>query len=196
MDATAVPVGKIDPAELEAVLSRVAKAIRAPVEQRGTIPVPQGVQDPQRNQFRAATLMNALRTRMPQLAPGTLVGEGGGGTASAARKAPVVFVTDVDLFTASNDGAFAAFSRRQAMGVVSVRRLREAFYRRKADANKQRGRLVREVARVIARLHGAKECQDPKCLLASTRHVADLDLKDERFCRRCSEHLFEGRIRI
>jgi len=197
MQITVVPVGKIDAAELEPVLGRVAKAIRGPVELRGSIPVPAGIQDPVRRQFRASTLMNALRSRLPQLSPGRLIGaEGDGGQASAARDSAVIFVTDVDMFTANSDGVFAAFNRQSRLGVVSVRRLREAFYRRKADQSRQRSRLVREIARAAARLHGTKECQDPKCLLSSSRMVADLDLKDERFCRACSQHLFEGRIRI
>ena len=78
----------------------------------------------------------------------------------------------------------------------SVRRLRESFYRRSADLNKQRARLVKEMARMGARLRGAKECADPQCVLAPSRVPADLDLKEERYCRACEQLLFEGRLQV
>jgi predicted Zn-dependent protease len=77
-----------------------------------------------------------------------------------------------------------------------VRRLREAFYRRKADPVKQRSRLVKELLRMAGRLRSAPECTDPKCVLAASKMFADLDLKEERYCRQCSLRLFEGTIRI
>jgi predicted Zn-dependent protease len=82
------------------------------------------------------------------------------------------------------------------LAVNSVRRLRESFYRRRADLNKQRSRLVKEMARMGARLRGSKECAEPKCLLSASKHLADVDLKDEKFCRVCSLHLFKGTVRI
>ena len=80
--------------------------------------------------------------------------------------------------------------------VVSVRRQREAFYRRKADPNRQRSRLVKELLRMAGRLRGLPECTDPECVLAPTRSPCDLDMKEERFCRDCEQRLFEGTIRI
>ncbi len=47
-----------------------------------------------------------------------------------------------------------------------------------------------------ARLRGSKECSQPSCVLAASKHLADLDLKEEKFCRDCSLHLFEGTVRI
>jgi len=49
---------------------------------------------------------------------------------------------------------------------------------------------------MAARLRGAKECVDPTCVLGASKHLADLDMKEERFCRPCSLHLFEGTVRI
>ena len=47
-----------------------------------------------------------------------------------------------------------------------------------------------------ARLLGGKECSDPQCVLASSRMLADVDIKEEKFCRTCSQRLFEGTVRI
>ena len=59
---------------------------------------------------------------------------------------------------------------------LSIRRLREAFHRRPADPVKQRTRLVKELTRMAGRLEKAPECGDPKCVFASSKVLADLDL--------------------
>jgi predicted Zn-dependent protease len=107
-----------------------------------------------------------------------------------------LFVTDVDLYTAHTDGVMAALISKLNCALVSVRRQREAFYRRKANPVKQRARLVKELLRMGGRLRGMKECGDPECVLAASRSVHDLDTKEERYCRACETQLFEGKLRI
>ena len=200
MDASpisVVPVGKVSAEELEAALARAARALRRPLELRAALPLPQGVEDRERRQFRAAALITRLSAALPQLGPGKLVGaEGGGATTRPARPAAAIFVTDADLFTANSDGAFAALLPSQHLGIVSLRRIREAFYRRSADPGKQRARLTKEIVRIAARLAGAPECSDMRCVLAPTNVLADLDLKQEQPCRACSQRLFQGTMRI
>lgn len=191
-----VPAGKIDAAELEAALVRVSKVLRRPVELRDALPIPPGVEDRERGQFRAATLMSRLRSATPQLDPGKLVGAEDPEAKPPAKPDAFLFVTDVDMFTARTDGVFAALMRNEGTGLVSVRRLREAFYRRKADPVRQRSRLVKELLRIAGRLLGLKECSDPQCALAPSKFLPDVDTKDETFCRACSQRLFEGTIQI
>ena len=192
----AVPVGRLDVEEIEAALNRAAKVLHQPVELREALPIPRGAEDVERKQHRAGTLIKRLAVEVLKLKPGRLVGSG-----DAEAKAPYapdgfVFITDVDLYTANTDGVHAALLTAKGLSVVSIRRLREAFYRRKADLNKQRTRLVKETTRMAARLRGVPECRDPACVLAASKMLADLDLKEERFCRACSQRLFEGTMRI
>jgi predicted Zn-dependent protease len=184
-------VGKLDTTEVEAAATRVAQGLRRPVELRGTMSVPPGVEDRERGQYRAATLMSRLRAAVPQLGPGKLLGAADPAARPPARPDGVLFVTDVDLFTAKTDGVFAALSRPEQSGVVSLRRLREAFYRRPAEPLR-----LKELLRVAARLQGLSECREPRCALAPSRVVADVDSKDEGFCRACSQRLFQGTIKI
>lgn len=192
-----ISVGKIDPEELRLATARVAKLMRTPLEIRGQLPVPHGAHDTERGQFRAAEVMKSARSMAPQLGSGKLVGvEGDDEGKSPLKTDGYLFVTDVDLFTANSDGVFSALISRAGLAVSSVRRLRESFYRRSADLNKQRSRLVKEMARMGARLRGSKECAQPTCLLSASKHLADIDLKEEKFCRDCSLRLFEGTVRI
>ena len=191
-----IAVGKVEGAEVEAALARVARAVRAPLEFRGSLPVPQGIEDSVRGQFRASTLLGRLRSMVPQLSPGKLVGAEDGAEKPPLKTDAYVFVTDVDLFTANTDGVFAALVSSKKLAVVSVRRMREAFYRRKANPVKQRSRLVKEIVRMVARLRGVAECVQPQCVMASSKMFADLDLKDEKLCRGCSQRMFEGKFEI
>jgi predicted Zn-dependent protease len=192
-----IPVGKVESSEVEATLSRLAKGLRRQVELKGSLPVPQGVEDPTRAQFRASVLMSRLRSMVPQLGPGKLVGGEGESEAGTHRRTDAyMFVTDVDLFTANSDGVFSALIRSKGLAVISLRRLRESYYRRKAAENKQRSRLAKELLRMGGRLLGAPECSDPKCVMSASKMFADLDLKEERFCRACSQRLFEGKVQI
>lgn len=192
-----VPVGKINAEEVEAALVRAARVLRRPLELRAALPVPMGIEDRERGQHRAALLMAKLRATFARLGRGKLVGEGDATTAALPPKPDaIVFVTDADLFTGSADAVFSALIPAKGLGIVSLRRLREAFYRRRADPNKQRARLTKEVVRAAARLGGMPECSSPQCVLAPSNMLADVDLKDEGLCRACAQRMFKGTLRI
>jgi predicted Zn-dependent protease len=192
-----VPVGRLDAAEISAAAARAAKVLREPLELREALPVPHGTEDPGRGQHRASSFLEQLGREVRKLRPGRLVlGEGEVTGSPPPRPDAFVFVTDVDLYTANTEGVFAALVRAQNAAVISLRRLREAFHRRRADPNRQRARLVKEILRMAIRLRGLPECTDPACVLAPSRTLPDLDLKDERPCRACEQRLFEGRVQI
>ena len=107
-----------------------------------------------------------------------------------------LFLTDVDLYTANTEGVFGALMPANHWALVSVRRLREAFYRRKADPIRQRARLSKEILRMTGRMAGLRACQDPKCALVPSGHLLDIDAKEERYCRICEQKFFEGRMQI
>jgi len=203
---TVVPVGKIDPTEVEGVGSRISKAFTRPVELRAPAPVPRGSEDVGRGQHRAAPFLAELRQGLARLAVAKIVGEGAPSAAPVPGKTTtllpqanpdaLIFITDVDLFTPNTEGVFGEMDARNRCAVISVRRLREAHYRRKADPAKQRARLVKLTLQVIARLKGLADCRNPRCVLAPTGALADIDLKEEKFCGACSRMLATGAFRI
>jgi predicted Zn-dependent protease len=192
-----IPTKKLEGSELEAVVARAGKVLREPLELRDALPLPQGAEDPERGQFRASQLMKRLYAMVPQLGPGRLIGPDGTQPARPQLDpAGHVFVTDVDLFTEKSDGVFAALLPARKLALVSVRRLREAFYRRKADPVRQRARMEKELVRMAVRLKGLRACENPSCVLSSSRMLADLDLKEEQLCRDCAQRLFTGSMRL
>ena len=191
-----VPVGKVSGEELEAALTRAAKVLRHPIELKASLGVPQGLEDRERGQFRAALLIARLRSSFPQLGPGRMIGAEGSEQAASFSPDAIVFVTDVDLYTAKSDGVFTALLPAKGLGVVSLRRLREAFYRRSADPSKQRARLTKEILRAIGWLSGMPACREPQCVMSGTAMLADLDSKDEKLCRACAQRMFKGTVQI
>ena len=195
-----VPVGKMDAAEVESALVRVAKALGGPIELREPIALPKATEDVARGQHDARALLVQLRSKLPTLRAVKIVG----GTAPAAAGAPVtlaqpdaaVFVTDVDLFAPGTEAVLADAAAPLKTALVSVRRLRESFYRRKADPQLQRARLAKEILRGVGRARGLSECNDPSCAMSPTQTMHDVDRKAERLCAACLRRLTTGVVRV
>jgi len=195
-----IPVGKVDVAEVEAVATRVAKVVSTPIELREPVPVPKAGDDPARGQHAAGPMLAALRGSLPRLKVAKRVG---GDPASAAVPAPpaaapdvAIFVTDVDLFKPASDGAFGEIDVAGHAALLSVRRLREAFYKRKADPARQRARVVKLSLYAIGRARGLPDCGDRSCAMVTTAALADIDMKPEKYCAACWRRLSTGAFRI
>jgi len=193
-----IPVGRVDVPEIEAALGRVAKVLHAPLELRQPATLPKGAEDVARGQHNARAMLAALCAEAPRLKAVKAIGDVPSPPPSPAS-APVptlIFVTDVDLFTPVTDAALGELDPPHRAALVSVRRLREAFYRRKADPGRQRARLVKEILRAAARLAGLPECANADCALASSRAVSDIDRKGEHYCAPCWKRMSSGTMRI
>lgn len=191
-----VPVGKVDTAEVEATAARVAKVLSKAVELREPTPVPRAGDDPARGQHLTGPMLAELRAALPRL---KIVGHAGGSpppTPASAAAAPdvTIFVTDVDLFKPGTDGAFGEIEAGRAL--LSVRRLREAFYKRKAEPAKQRSRLVKLSLYALGRARGLPDCGDRGCAMFATGALADIDMKAEKYCASCWRRLSTGAFRI
>ena len=194
--AAAVTIGRVNVAEVEAALNRAAKVLHQPLELREPLPIPRGSEDPERGQHRAATLIKRLAAEVLKLKPGRLVGAGDEEAKPPYTPDGFLFITDVDLYTANTEGVLGALISSKKCAVISVRRLREAFHKRRADPDRQRARLTKELLRMTGRLAGLKPCSDAACVLAPSKSVFDIDAKEERFCRDCEQILFEGKLHI
>ena len=82
------------------------------------------------------------------------------------------------------------------VAVLSVRRLREAFYKRKADPVKARARLVKLALYALGRARGLPECSDRACALFTTASLPDIDMKPEKYCASCWRRMTTGAYRI
>jgi len=107
-----------------------------------------------------------------------------------------LFLTDVDLYKPQTDGVFGDVDAVAHVAVLSVRRLREAFYKRKADPVRQRARLVKLALYALGRARGLPDCNDAGCALFTTTALADVDMKPEKYCASCWRRMTTGAYRI
>ncbi len=193
-----VPVGRMDPSEVEAAAARVAKILNKAVELRQPAPAPKAGDDPARGQHLAEPFLADLRGQPGGRTVAKLVGAAPAAepVATAAAADATIYVTDFDLYRPQTDGAFGEIDAASRTAVVSVRRLREAFYRRKTDPAKQRARLVKLILYAVGRARGLPDCNDSGCALSTTTALADVDMKPEKYCAPCWRRMTTGAIRI
>lgn len=185
-----VPVGRMDAREVEAAALRVAKILKRPVELRQAVALPRASEDVARGQHRADALLRGVQAEGSRAGVAKLVGGDVPGKPIATPSPDAtVFVTDVDLFTPMTDGVFSEADPARRAALVSVRRLREAYYRRKSDPGRQRARLVKEILALVGRLRGLRECPDPACAMSVSQVLQDIDRKAERYCGACARRL-------
>jgi predicted Zn-dependent protease len=189
------PAGRIDPAEVEGALHAVTRALKSSVEFRESIPLPRGTEDSARGQYRAVSLLAALRLQGVRAKKVAEIGEDTSGV-EGQGKACLVLVTDVDMYTPSTEFVFSLTAATGGAGLVAVKRMREPFYRRKSDPDKQKARLAKEILRVAGQLAGMPDCADPRCGQAPSRHLQDIDTRKIRFCAPCWRRLATGTMSI
>jgi len=179
-----VPVGRMDPAEVEAAAARIGKVVNSTVPVRPPLPVPRAGDDPARGQHLAGPMLAELKGPSARPKP------------AAETVDATLFVTDVDLYKPQTDGVFGDVDAAAHAGLVSVRRLREAFYKRKADPLRQRARLVKLGLYVLGRARGLPDCRDAGCAMTTTASLADVDMKPEKYCASCWRRMTTGAFRI
>ena len=189
-----VPVGKMDPVEVEAVGVRIAKILNKTVTLRQTTPVPKAGDDPARGQHLAGPFLAELRGQLPRLAVAKTLGVVAAPDQDLGHA--TLFLTDVDLYKPNTDGVFGDIDAAAHVAVISVRRLREAFYKRKVDPVKARARVVKLALYVLGRARGLPECSDRNCALFTTASLPEIDMKPEKYCASCWRRMTTGAYRI
>ncbi|MBA3975667.1 MAG: archemetzincin [Candidatus Solibacter sp.] len=101
----------------------------------------------------------------------------------------VLGVTEADLFVPVLTFVFGEAQYPGKAAVISAARLREEFYGLPADAEKLRGRLLKEAVHEIGHTRGLGHCDDWQCVMVSSHRVERLDLKGAEFCAGCRKAL-------
>lgn len=220
---TIIPLGTVDLAEVEAAAKRAAKNLGVDLEVAKTVPLPPGHYEPSRSQSHARKVIAAVppittpppkpkpgttadptATRAAALSPAESWGSRVHGAPPAAPKdepkGPIaavrIGVTDTDIFTEQRDFVFVFAEPVYHRAIVSTRRLKEAFWKRKSDPPRQQTRLVREIVGAVALAAGAPPCEIPDCAASPARGPLDIDRKTDRLCPNCERKVRGGSIRL
>ncbi len=128
--------------------------------------------DPSRNQYLAATLLDAL-DRLP-----------------AHR---VLGVTAVDLFNPILTFVFGEAHLPGRAAVFSIHRLHEEFYGLPPSPDLLLARAAKEMLHELGHTFGLTHCPDFSCVMSSVHSVEGVDRKSNGLCRRCSG-LLQGEL--
>jgi predicted Zn-dependent protease len=189
----------MDPLEVEAAATRIAKIVGGTITLTQPAPVPKAGDDPARGQHLAGPFLAELRgqlVRFPVAKRVTAHASEAAAGAAAGGADVALFVTDVDLYKPQTDGVFGDIDAVSHTAILSVRRLREVFYKRKPDPAKARARLVKLALYALARARSVPDCNDRACVMAGAGSVADLDMKPEKYCASCWRRISTGAFRI
>jgi archaemetzincin len=106
-------------------------------------------------------------------------------TRRSADAAPVLGITDVDLFLPDAPFVFGEADRSARTAVVSLARLALAPDGRSADAPRVMRRLQVEAVHELGHLLGLSHCQDLHCAMLLSHKATDSDRKGPGLCAGC-----------
>jgi archaemetzincin len=100
-------------------------------------------------------------------------------------QAPVVGVTDVDLFVPDAPFVFGEADRDARTAVVSVARLQHGPDGKPADPDRLKRRVQVEAVHELGHLLGLSHCADSRCAMFLSHKASDTDRKGPGLCGSC-----------
>jgi archaemetzincin len=101
------------------------------------------------------------------------------------QDAPILGVTDVDLFIPDAPFVFGEADRDAGVAVVSCLRLTHGPDGRPADPDRLRRRVQVEAVHELGHLLGLSHCQDAHCAMFLSHKPSDSDRKGPGLCASC-----------
>jgi archaemetzincin len=98
----------------------------------------------------------------------------------------VLAITCVDLYIPVLTFVFGEAQVKGAAAIVSTCRLRQEFYGLPPDDELLCQRLLKEALHELGHMFGLIHCSDLQCAMAASHAVEWIDLKNSRYCDKCS----------
>ncbi len=105
--------------------------------------------------------------------------------ARGEREAPVLGITEVDLFVPDAPFVFGEADRDARTAVVSFSRLALGPDGKPADPDRLKRRLQVEAVHELGHLLGLSHCQDMRCAMLLSHKASDSDRKGPGLCAAC-----------
>jgi archaemetzincin len=157
---------------LDAIQRRVAGEFGVPAGAHLSVDRPEGTLDPRRGQHSSTKILLWLAERRPE---------------SADR---VLAITDADLFIPILTFVFGEAQLRGRTAVVSTARLAGDGLVI-PDPARFRARVITECVHELGHTFGLLHCQSPRCAMARSPGLREVDAKSENLCPACRERYLE-----
>jgi len=133
------------------------------------LPIPQNAFDKKRNQYNSTLILNEVRVY--------------------AAKNPdfhrVLAVVDVDIFTSGLNYVFGEAYTPGNAALISLWRLKPAFYKDKPDIALYLLRVLKEATHELGHTLGVKHCMRSLCVMHFSNSIFETDKKQSLLCDEC-----------
>jgi archaemetzincin len=133
------------------------------------LPIPQNAFDKKRNQYNSTLILNEVRVY--------------------AAKNPdfhrVLAVVDVDIFTSGLNYVFGEAYTPGNAALISLWRLKQAFYKDKPDIALYLLRVLKEATHELGHTLGVKHCMRSLCVMHFSNSIFETDKKQSLLCDEC-----------
>ncbi|MEM2906442.1 MAG: archaemetzincin family Zn-dependent metalloprotease [Candidatus Bathyarchaeia archaeon] len=169
-----VRVGAVDEEILRHLQNKIASALRGlePEVWLGAIQPPREAFNAARRQFSSAKLLQWAQ-----------------GLGLAATRGRTLLVTAEDLYVPGLNFVFGQARYPGRLAVISLHRLKPAFYGAKASPELLLERALKEAVHELGHTYGLGHCQDAGCVMRFSNSIYEVDAKTPSLCPRCAELL-------
>lgn len=129
--------------------------------------IPAVCYDPARQQYDADRLLDLLFDRLPN---------------GATR---ILGVLSDDMFAAGRTFVFGYAHLRDGVAIYSMARLREEWYERRNNTEKQQTRSLRCIVHELGHTFGNPHCEESECVMHAVSQVDSLDRLGANYCESC-----------
>ena len=161
---------QIDRKLVEQICQDVQQAFHQDCEIDQPVEVPQSAFHPERNQYSAENLLEAL--------PEKEIG-------------PVLGVANLDLYAPGLNFVFGLGDSSTNRAVIALPRLHNSFYGQPEDPQRFVDRAAKEAIHELGHTYGLKHCPDPHCVMYFSNTLADTDFKSKNFCSHCGDEIIQ-----
>lgn len=162
---TVVPIGDVDEGLLESLRSSLEEIFGQRTSITDKIQLPKETWHRDRRQYLASSILAVLSSPSPE--------------------DRVLGIVDVDLFTPGLNFIFGQADISGRRAVISLYRLRQAFYGLPNDEDVFRQRTLKEAVHELGHTYGLGHCSNPMCVMHFSNTLSDTDLKGWKFCSKC-----------
>ena len=166
-----LPIGAVETALIEYLTLTLGRSVGREVRAASSAMAPDFAYDVVRRQVNSTMLIERL-----ELEP--LAGE-----------PKILGVTEADLFVPIFTFVFGEARLGGRAAVMSAARLRESYYGREDDRALLYRRAEKEALHELGHLVGLVHCLDFSCVMHFANSVEEVDIKGDRFCRKCERRL-------
>ena len=164
------PIGEIDQKVIQVLKDDLNKVFKKPVVIGKGMAEPDYAYHKKRNQYLSTTILNALMEQKEY-----------------APYEKILGIVDRDLFVPELNFVFGQASQRVA--IISLTRLRHAFYNLPEDQILFRRRVLTEAVHELGHTYGLGHRGNPRCVMFFSNSLTDTDRKGSEFCLSCEGKL-------